>query len=188
MDILHIADPSDAAPILEIYGPYVLNTAFTFELDVPSVEMMTNRIEHYLEKWPWLIYLRDNMVVGYAYASPHRERAAYQWCVESSVYVRPDFQIGGLGTKLYNSLFAILKFQGFRNVYAGITLPNDRSVGFHKKLGFRNVGDYNCIGYKLGQWHTVSWWHYQLNNYENNPSPPLKFSEIDRAILQRFLK
>ncbi len=187
MNIIRVAKPSDAASILEIYTPYILNTAITFETEIPSLENIEHRIITYQESWPWLTYEVDGTIAGYAYATKHRERAAYQWCVESSVYVSDNFQQKGIAQALYTALFEILKYQGCRNVYAGITLPNDKSTSFHKKFGFSKIAEYKNIGYKLGLWNTVSWWELKVNEYSDNPTPPMKFSDMDNKVLEKCL-
>src|SRR5450432_329509 len=187
MNTIRLARPSDAGSILAIYTPYILNTSFTFETEPPTNEAFAQRIISYLGDWPWLVCEIDGMVAGYAYATRHRERAAYQWCVESSVYVHDKFQQKGIAGTLYTALFEILKYQGCRNVYAGITLPNDKSVAFHKRFGFTGFADYKNVVYKLGQWNTVSWWQLQLNDYSDNPVAPLKFALIDRSFLENVL-
>jgi phosphinothricin acetyltransferase len=184
MNTIRLARPSDAISILAIYTPYILNTSFTFETEVPTAEAFAQRIISCLEDWPWLVCEIDGAVAGYVYATRHRERAAYQWCVESSVYVHDNFQQRGVATALYAALFEILKYQGCRNVYAGITLPNDRSVAFHKRFGFTWFADYKNVGYKLRQWNTVSWWQLQLNDYSDNPVAPVKFPFIDQVFLE----
>jgi L-amino acid N-acyltransferase YncA len=123
------------------------------------------------------------VIASYAYASEHRARTAYQWCCESSVYTHNDFQGKGITHQLYKTLFAMLKMQGYRNVYAGITLPNEASIKLHEKCGFTHFATYENIGYKLGEWKDVGWWKLRLNEYDPEPSPPLKFSEMD---LQQF--
>jgi L-amino acid N-acyltransferase YncA len=188
MNIIRIAKTSDAASILEIYTPYILNTAITFETEIPSLENIEYRIITYQESWPWLVYEIAGTIVGYAYATKHRERAAYQWCVESSVYISDNFQQKGIAQALYTALFEILKYQGCRNVYAGITLPNDKSISFHKKFGFSKIAEYKKIGYKLGLWNTVSWWELKVNEYSADPAPPMKFSDIDNKVLEKCLQ
>ena len=188
MNMIRFAKSTDAASVLAIYAPYILNTAFTFETEVPTVENFQHRIISYQENWPWLVYEVDEFVAGYAYATKHRERAAYQWCVESSVYVHDNFQEKGIAKALYNALFEILKYQGCRNVYAGITLPNDKSVGFHKRFGFTKIADYINIGYKLNKWNTVSWWQLQLNDYSDDPVAPIKFPDVNASFLNAILK
>ena len=181
MDRIRVARTTDAAPILEIYSPYIINTSFTFETEVPSIEIFAQRINSYLENWPWLVYEIDGTIAGYAYGTRHRERVAYQWCVETSVYIHDNFQKTGIGTALYEAMFKILQHQGFRNAYAGINLPNDKSVTFHEKCGFKWFAEYRNVGYKLGQWKTVGWWIKQLNEYTTEPAAPIKFADLDPA-------
>jgi L-amino acid N-acyltransferase YncA len=188
MEAIRIAEKRDASALLGIYSPYISNTAVTFETEIPSLENFEQRIVTYQQDWPWLVYEADGRIVGYAYAGKHRERPAYQWCVESSVYVDDNFQQQGIAKALYDSLFAILKHQGYCNVYAGITLPNDKSVAFHKKFGFNWLADYKNIGYKLDRWHTVSWWQMQLNDYMEVPASPVKFPAVDKEFLEKILK
>ncbi|MGH2647624.1 MAG: GNAT family N-acetyltransferase [Ginsengibacter sp.] len=188
MNTIRLARPSDAAPVLAIYAPYILDTTFTFETEIPSIANFEHRIISYQENWPWLVYETEGVITGYAYATKHRERAAYQWCVESSVYVNTNYQQRGIAKALYTTLFKILQFQGCRNVYAGITLPNDKSVAFHKRFGFTWLADYKNIGYKLDKWNTVSWWELQLNDYNDNPAAPIKFPGVDSAYLNAILK
>ncbi|MFZ9386611.1 MAG: GNAT family N-acetyltransferase [Chitinophagaceae bacterium] len=128
---IRLATPADAAGILAIYAPYIRDTSLTFETEVPSEASFAERISGYLQNWPWLVCEKDGMITGYAYASRYRERVAYQWSVESSVYLHDDFLGAGVGRALYECLFEILKRQGYRNVYAVINLHNDRSGDFH---------------------------------------------------------
>jgi len=170
---------SDASSILDIYAPYIANTAVSFETEVPSVEDFTQRIMGNQESCPWLVYESGGLIAGYAYASKHRDRAAYQWSLESSVYVNEGFRQQGIATKLYQTLFQILKYQGCRNLYAGITLPNEKSVNFHQKMGFNKIADYKNIGYKFNSWHAVGWYELQLNDYSDAPAPFIKWSQIE---------
>jgi L-amino acid N-acyltransferase YncA len=179
---------SDASSILDIYAPFILNTAVSFETEVPTIENFSQRIITNQESWPWLVYESEDLIAGYAYASKHRERAAYQWCVESSVYVNDHFQQKGIATQLYQTLFQILKYQGCRNVYAGITLPNERSVHFHEKMGFNKIADYRNIGYKLNHWNTVRWYELQLNHYSDAPDPFIKWKQIQPKDRQAIMK
>jgi L-amino acid N-acyltransferase YncA len=188
MNTIRLAKSEDAISILEIYAPYILNTSFTFETEVPTNEAFAHRIISYRENWPWLVCEIDGVIAGYAYAARHRERVAYQWCVESSVYVHNNFQQRGVAGALYTALFEILKYQGYRNVYAGITLPNDKSVAFHKKFGFKWLADYKNIGYKLNQWNTVSWWQLKLNDYSADPATPIRLADIAPSLLESIFK
>lgn len=164
---------TDATDILAIYTPFVTDAAVSFELEPPSVEEMRRRIEETLTKYPWLVDERDGRIVGYAYASGHRARAAYQWCVEVSAYVHAEARRGGIARQLYAALFDQLRAQGFYNAYAGITLPNPASVGFHEAMGFQPIGVYPAIGFKQGKWHDVGWWQLRLRDDDDPPSEPL---------------
>ena len=169
---------SDAAQIAEIYGISVLHTAFTFDVEPPSAEEISSRIEKLSSQKPWLVMEFEGEVAGYAYASSHRERAAYQWAVEVSIYVSQKFQRQGVAKTLYKMLLPILKAQGFCKAYAGITLPNKPSVSLHEFFGFTHLGTYQDVGYKLGKWHNVGWWELTLNRPAVAPQPPLCFAEL----------
>ena len=183
MTVLRLATPTDAKGILNIYAPYIENTSFTFETEVPSIEEFGERISTYLINWPWLVCEIDGVIAGYAYATRHRERTAYQWCTESSVYIHDEYQRAGIAKALYIALFDILKKQGFRNVYAVINLPNDKSVFFHERCGFEYFATYEKVGYKLGQWKNVGWWKLSINEYGDEPEAPIKFSEMGNEFL-----
>jgi phosphinothricin acetyltransferase len=180
---VRLAAKEDAKEILEIYSPSVLSAAISFETEVPSVEEMQSRIESCLQKFPWIVCTVDEKIAGYVYASKHRERDAYQWSCECSVYTQTNFKGKGIGKELYYLLFQILKLQGFRNVYAGITLPNEASVHLHEKCGFKKFASYENIGNKFAKWHTVGWWKLQINDYDLNPPPPLKISQLNSGSL-----
>ncbi|MES1217310.1 MAG: N-acetyltransferase family protein [Bacteroidota bacterium] len=183
MHSIRLATEKDAAGILAIYAPYIQNTSFTFETEVPSVVAFAERINTYLINWPWLVCEVDGIIAGYAYATRYRERVAYQWCTESSVYIHDDYLRAGIARALYTVLFEILKRQGFRNVYAVINLPNDRSVRFHESCGFSYFATYEKVGYKLGKWKNVGWWQLSINDYRDEPEAPIKFSELDKEFL-----
>ena len=170
---IRIATEADAREIAAIYAPVVATTAISFELDPPPESEMAARVRGTLERFPWLVCERDGEVVGYAYATKHRERWAYQWCAETSAYIRADGRRGGVGRALYAALLRILAAQGLRNVYAGITLPNPASVGLHEAVGFSPVGVYRNIGYKLGAWHDVGWWQLALKERSREPEEPV---------------
>ena len=186
MKQIRIAAANDAENILGIYSPYIANTSFTFETEVPSVETFKERINTYLVNWPWLICEMDGTLAGYAYGAKYRERTAYQWCVEVSVYIHDDHQRSGIASALYMALIEILKRQGFRNVYAVINLPNDKSVAFHESCGFVYFATYMNVGYKLGKWKNVGWWQLLLNEYTDEPATPIKFSNLEKNFLQEL--
>jgi len=186
--MIRLAKPSDAASILDIYEPYIRDTSITFETGIPTVSEFGIRINSYLENWPWLVYEKNDLIAGYAYASRYRERVAYQWGVECSVYIHDQYQRMGIARDLYTKLFAILKSQGFTTVYAVINLPNDPSVALHERMGFRYFATYEKVGYKLGKWKNVGWWQLQLNEYLPEPAAPVKFSEMSDEIKNGLIK
>jgi L-amino acid N-acyltransferase YncA len=161
-------EASDAGEILEIYTPFVTDSATSFELVPPGLVEMERRIEAGRDRYPWLVLERDRHVLGYAYASAHRTRAAYQWSVEVSVYVHPRARRSGVGRALYTALFDFLRRQGYVNAYAGITLPNAASMKLHESFGFVPVGVFQRIGFKFDRWHDVSWLHLRLRD---DPQP-----------------
>lgn len=187
MLLLRLATAADAENILKIYAPYIENTSLTFETTVPTVEQFADRIRHYLQEFPWLVAEENGMIVGYAYASRYRERVAYQWSVECSVYIHDDHHRKGIARLLYTNLFSILSKQGFRTVYAVINLPNDNSVALHEKLGFQWFATYEKVGHKLGQWKNVGWWRLTLNEFSHEPEPPVLFRKLDPAMVQSML-
>jgi phosphinothricin acetyltransferase len=156
-----------------VYAPYVNDTAITFELDPPSPAEMGARIASYGTSHAWLV-LEDGSgrVVGYAYGSPFHARAAYRWACEVSVYLELGRTRTGGGRALYEALFARLTQRGFRMAIAGMTLPNDASVGLHRAMGFEPVGVYRRIGYKHGAWHDVAWVQRELAPAPPGSSPP----------------
>jgi phosphinothricin acetyltransferase len=178
---LRLASADDAADVLAIYGPIVSATVISFELEPPTEDDIRQRIDQTLTRLPWLVCEQDGQVLGYAYAAPHRTRAAYQWSVDVSAYVHERARRFGVGRALYTALFRILALQGFYNAYAGIALPNPASVGLHEALGFAPVGVYRKVGYKLGDWHDVGWWQLALQPRTDAPRPPISIAEIRQS-------
>lgn len=176
--LIRLATEADAEGIRAIYAPIVAHTAISFETEPPSAAEMRARIARALRHRPWLVCERDGDILGYAYAGEHRERAAYRWCADVSVYVHERARRAGVGRALYSSLFRLLTLQGYHNAYAGITLPNPASVGLHESLGFRPVGVYRSVGYKLGAWHDVGWWQLALRERSADPPPPLDLRSL----------
>jgi phosphinothricin acetyltransferase len=185
--MIRVATKVDAAGMLDIYTPFILNSGITQETEVPSVEDFQKRIISNLEERPWLLCEINNEIAGYAYAGKHRDRKGYQWCIEPSVYISEKYFGIGIANALYAALFDILKLQGYVNAYAVITLPNERSIAFHKKFGFEYLTTYKKIGYKLGQWHDVGWMEYEVNPHKEDPNDPIKFSIIDKSALDPIL-
>lgn len=169
------ADPvGDAAACAAIYAPYVTDTVISLEEVAPDAREMAARIQATSRTHPWLIAELDGVVAGYAYASRHRERGAYRWAADVTVYVGPDHHRRGVGRALYETLLRLLTDQGFCTACAGITLPNPASVGLHESCGFRPVGVYRAIGWKLGAWRDVGWWQCDLAVPGDDPPAPLR--------------
>jgi L-amino acid N-acyltransferase YncA len=160
--IRDVAPERDAAACTAIYAPYVEATPISFEERVPDPLEMEARIVRCLATHPWLVAEEGGEAVGYAYACRHQERAAYRWAADVSVYVASNRRREGLGRRLYEALFERLRGQNFQLACAGITLPNDASVGLHESLGFARTGLSPRIGWKGGRWHDVSWWQLEL--------------------------
>lgn len=154
---IRTARPADAADIRAIYAPFVEHTAVSFELVAPTVAEVEARIAKACARWQWLVAEDAGRVVGYAYGTGHREREAYRYACEVSLYIAPDHQRRGLGRALYDALLPELAARGACLALAGIAQPNEASVGLHRALGFELVGTYRAIGWKLGRWHDVSW-------------------------------
>jgi phosphinothricin acetyltransferase len=176
--LLRIAEPADASGILAIYAPYCDSSTVSFEIAAPTESQMAERIAVTLRDYPWLVCEVDGQIAGYAYASRHRERAAYRWMVEVTVYVSDAHRRRGVGRALYTSLFAILAGLNFYKAFAGITLPNPASVGLHESLGFTPIGVYPAVGYKLGRWLDVGWWQLDLRPANTPPNEPCTFSRV----------
>ncbi len=167
--IIRQATERDSERILEIYSPYIENTTITFEIDVPTIAEFTQRVKNISSYYPYLVYVTDEKIVGYAYASLYRDRPAFRFDVEVSIYLDTSCTGNGVGSKLYDKLFELLKMQGFYNAYSGITMPNNGSEALHKKFGFSEIGIYTCAGFKHGGWHDVKWLQKQIRPYDTNP-------------------
>lgn len=177
---LRLATPDDGAAIADIYRPIVETSPASFEVTPPDADDMARRIQDTVRTHPWLVLEGTSGIVAYAYGTRHRERPSYQWSVETSVYVHAAFRRRGIGRALYTVLIPTLRAQGFANAYAGIALPNAGSVCLHEALGFRLVGVYRHVGYKLGAWHDVGWWHRPLTDPPGTPAPPKRPDEVPR--------
>lgn len=178
MSVIRLATAEDADALRSIYAPYVEGTPISFEYDPPTAEEMARRVESTVDAHPWLVCTVDGEVVGYAYAGRFSDRTAYRWTVEASAYVEGDRRREGVGRALYGSLLSVLPRMGFVETYAGVTLPNEASVGFHESLGFVHHTTYPRVGYKFGEWHDVGWWRRQLRERPAEPDPP---RTIERA-------
>jgi len=168
---VRLATPDDGAACAAVYRPYVEDAAVSFELVSPVADEMAGRIARTLERTPWLVAEIDGVVRGYAYGSRHRERPAYDWTVETTVYVDEAFVGRGLGRALMSALLRVLRGQGFHLAVAGITLPNPGSVALHRSLGYTRVGEFEAIGWKRGGWHGVDWYALELGPRTAAPAP-----------------
>lgn len=184
---LRFAQPKDASALLEIYRPYVEKTSITFETAVPSVDDFRERISEISSRFPYLIAEKDGLLLGYAYAHPFHERAAYDWTVETSIYVCEKYRGHHIGQKLYGALLPLLELQGVKNVCAVVTIPNDRSIGFHQSMGFSQGGILPNFGYKLGQWHSVAYLYRSLDAGSGTPGPIHPIHALDQDQVSRIL-
>lgn len=145
--------------MLAIYAPVVRETAISFELVPPTLDDFEARVAKYSTGWAWLVAELNDEILGYAYGSPHRERAAYRWSTETSTYVALGARKRGIGTQLYQALLPALGDRGFCNAYAGVTLPNEASVALHRSVGFSPIGTFPAVGRKFNKWHDVAWFY-----------------------------
>lgn len=187
------ATEADAAEILNIYAPYITDTAITFEYDVPTLEEFTGRIRHTLEKYPYLVAVRDSEIIGYAYAGAFYGRAAYDWSAETTIYVKKGCSHSGVGKLLYQALETALKAQNIINLYACIGYPEvedeyltKNSAQFHAHLGYRMVGEFYHCGYKFDRWYNMVWMEKLLNPEIKHPKP-IKWMEENREELEAVL-
>lgn len=166
------ASERDAEACAAIYAPYVTDTAITFEIDPPPPAEMAERIATARRMHAWVVLENQGRVVGYAYGAPFKSRAAYRWSCEVSVYLERGRRRTGGGRALYDTLFARLAERGFRTAVAGMTLPNEASVGLHRTMGFEPVGTYRRIGWKHGTWHDVAWVQRMIATGHDPPAEP----------------
>lgn len=182
---IRMATEADAEEILKIYSPYVTDTAITFEYDIPSIAEFSRRIKDTLQMYPYIVTLEEKRIVGYAYASAFKERAAYNWAVETTVYLKQDCRGKGLGKKLYLTLEAILKRQNIINLNACIAYTsvedvhlNNTSAVFHERLGYSKVAHFTKCGYKFGTWYDMIWMEKMLGEHPDAPDPVIPITEI----------
>ena len=183
---LRVARPDDGKGLQNIYEPIVTDTAISFEYVPPTADEMSERVQTTIPHFPWLV-ADDAGIAGYAYAGPYAARTAYRWSASVSVYLREDARGRGLGRQLYSALFSLLEVQGYRQLVAGITLPNEASVRLHESLGFRPVGTYRNVGWKLGAWHDVGHWQRTIDDDESPPEQPTAFADLAPDLLASAL-
>lgn len=162
--MIRIAVEADVPAILSIYAPYILTTTYTFEYTVPSDEEFLQRFRDTTQQFPWLVWEEDGQILGYAYGSAPFARAAYRWCCEGSIYLRPQARGRGIGKKLYLALEAIFRMQGYRKAYAIITSENSDSLAFHRRLGYEHLAEFPECGFKHGRWLGVTWMEKTLKS------------------------
>ena len=160
--MIRLATEADVPEMLAIYAPYILTTTYTFEYDVPSEEAFLARFQDITARFPWLVWEEEGKILGYAYGSLPFERAAYAWCTEDSLYLRPEAKGKGIGTKLLSCLEKLLQLQGYRKIYAIITAENTVSLDFHRKNGYLCTATFPNCGYKFGRWLGVTWMEKEL--------------------------
>ena len=175
---IRMATVKDVPRILEIYGPYIENTAISFEYEIPSLEAFTQRFLGITAQFPWLVWEENGVILGYAYGSRPFERAAYQWCASASIYLCPEACGKGIGRKLYTALEQYLQQQGYRKVYAVITTANEDSVAFHRAVGFQYTATMPNCGYKFGKWYGTVWMEKDLNTWDTPPQEPCSIHEL----------
>ena len=174
-DLIRPISHHDARACLGIYQFYVENSVVSFEEIVPTIEQMTERIESTSQSYPWLVYEVNGCVAGYAYGSSFRPRPAYRWAAEVTIYLAAQFKGKGIAAELYQSLFDALIKLGFYNAIAVVTEPNPESEKFHQKMGFKKIGKFESVGFKLNQWNDIGWWQKQLQPVAKNPLTPKAF-------------
>lgn len=189
---IRTASPRDGAALLKIYGPYVERTAITFEYRVPSVEEFSGRIERTLKQYPYFAAEFEGELVGYAYAGPFHEREAYDWAVETSIYVAWDQRKMGIGRRLHDALETALREQGILNMNACVACPCGEadeyltwsSLEFHRRLGYRPVGEFRQCGYKFGRWYNMAWLERHIGDHLGEQPVPKAFGDIRERMEQ----
>lgn len=178
---IRFAREADLPQILAIYAPYVTGTTFSFEYEVPSLDVFTQRFLNITTQFPWLVWEEDGLILGYAYASSPFARAAYQWCCEPSIYLLPRVQGRGIGKKLYTVLETLLRMQGYQLSYAIITSENTASLAFHKAMGYSHLADFPGCGFKHGRCLGITWLQKRLNAVEIPSKAPVNVSFVVKS-------
>jgi len=178
---IRLATEKDSASILQIYAPYITDTVITFECQVPSLTAFSQRMANIQRKYPWLVCEIDHNIAGYAYASSFHEREAYDWSVDFSVYIDPQYHRKNIGKALYWALFETVKLQGYYNAYAIVVVPNIKSESLHESFGFKAIGIYQKAGYKFGGWHDVKWYGLKINEHIQSPAKPKLINEVSNT-------
>lgn len=183
------AKMEDAEEILRIYEPFILNTVITFEYDKVPLEVFQERMNKIMDKFPWLVCCdEDGTITGYAYCSSHRERAAYAWDCECTVYMKEEYERRGIASALYEAAFGIVREQGYYNVYALICTESESSVGFHKKFGFTDLCTYYDTAYKFGKWRHLLVMEKRLREAKGEPAPVVSLEQQGDEIIETELQ
>ncbi|MGD1823186.1 MAG: GNAT family N-acetyltransferase [Pleomorphochaeta sp.] len=177
----------DAQEILNIYKPYIEDTSITFECTVPTLVNFEKRLINISKKYSYLVCEVDNKIIGYAYGSRLREREAYQWDAELSIYLNQEYVNLGIGKLLYCALIDMLKLQNIHNVYGVITQPNEKSENLHSKLGFSKIGVFHNTGNKFNAWRDVVWYEKNILDFEKNPTPIIPITEVEKKSIYKIL-
>ncbi len=190
---IRAASPEDAPALLRVYAPYVKNTAITYEYDVPSVDEFSKRIETTLKRFPYLVLERGGEIIGYAYAGPLHSRPAYDWSVETSLYLSEDVRGGGLGRLIHDALENVLREQGFLNMNACIAYPEKEdeyltrnSAEFHAHLGYRMIGRFTKCSYKFRRWYGMVWMEKLIGEHLEDQPPVTPFPQIREVIFEKY--
>lgn len=186
--MIRAADKADVPAILDIYAPYIRETAITFEYDVPELSEFQARFDRISRRYPWLVWEENGRVLGYAYADAAFSRAAYAWDADLSIYLDMDVRGRGVGGRLYDCLETLMRVYGYHNLYAIITGENLPSVRFHERRGYERLGTLKATGMKFGRWHDVHWYGLRLCPTETPERAPEAFActQVDCAIMRRF--
>ena len=186
---IRFAEENDSNEILDIYTPYILNTPITFEYDRPDEEEFKNRIVKTKKLYPYLVYTIDSRIIGYAYASQYKNRKAYDYTAEISIYIKEGYKGKHIGQNLYMSLIEILKLQNLQLLYACITIhPTLKSSDFHKKLGFKEIGYFEKSGFKDGQWYDTAWYSLEIGDFKPNPKEFIPINKINKEKLNKIYR
>lgn len=189
---IRLAQGSDAAALSEIYRPFVISddlsiSTVSFEYDAPDAEEFGKRIAAISQEFPYLVILEDGAPMGYAYAHPFIERAAYQWGAEVTIYLAPAGQGKGLGVALYEALEDLLRLQNVIHLYSCVTGSNEHSIGMHERMGYNIIGRFAKTGFKKGVWLDMVWMEKEIADFPEVPELRKSFSSIDNAALQKVL-
>lgn len=191
--MIRTATENDAEALLDIYSYYVKNTAITFEYEVPSVDEFRKRIAAVLRKYPYLVSERNGTIVGYTYASPFKDRKAYDWSVETTIYTDKNFRGKGIGKELYTALEHALALQNIINLNACIAYPiiedeylTKKSAEFHENLGYRYVGEFYKCGYKFGRWYNMVWMGKCISDHPNDPLKVISFNKVKTEFAGKY--